>query len=60
MVEIVAQKVCAVFPSVTIIDPKKGAFRPIFLLSFFWLHYVQNYAHSVFVVVPDESLICVG
>jgi len=44
---------------VAIENSEKSAFRPVFTLFAWWFHYVQNNADSVFVVVPDNSLVCV-
>lgn len=40
---------------------EKAALGPILNILFRrWLHYIQNYADSIFVVVSDDALIGVG
>ena len=43
-----------------IIDPEEGAARPMINLSVWGLQYVQDYGHSVFIVVSDKSLVSIG
>lgn len=33
------------------------AFRPVVTLFRWWLHYVKNDGHSVFIVVSDDALV---
>ena len=44
----------------TIVHSKERTLRPFFLGAMGRLHYVKNNGHSVFVVVPYDSLVCVG
>ena len=40
---------------------EEAAFGPIINIFFRrWLHYIQHYTYSIFVVVSDDALISVG
>ncbi len=44
----------------TVINSKKGAFRPYLVLSMLWLHNVQNNTDSILIIVSYKTLICIG
>jgi len=59
--QIVTKEVGASVSSMAIKHPEEAALGPIINIFFRrWLHYIQNYAYSVFVVVSDDTLISVG
>lgn len=58
--QIVSEEVCSIGTSVAIVNSKEGSFGPIFNISFIRrFHNIQNYGHSIFVIVSNYSLICV-
>ena len=46
--------------SMAIIDSKEGALGPVLFLSMGRLCYIQNYGNSVFIVIPNKTLIGYG
>jgi hypothetical protein len=61
LMQIVTKEVGTGVSSMAIKHPEKAAFGPIINIFFrWWLHYIQNYAYSIFVVVSDDTLIGVG
>ena len=55
MVQIITQIVGALRAAMPVVDSKKGALRPVVDLLARWLHYIENYGDSVFVVVAKGS-----
>lgn len=61
LMQIIPKEVCAGVATMTIENAKEAALRPVFyVLLGRWLHDVQHNADTVLVVVPNDSLICVG
>ena len=43
-----------------IIDSEEGALRPLLILrAIGWLHYVEDYGDSIFIISPDDALMCI-
>jgi len=57
--QIISKEVCTINTTMSVIHSEKGAFRPLLIRSWSRLHNVQNYWHSVFIVIPDKSLVCI-
>lgn len=59
--EIISQKVSTYSTSMSIIDTKKRALRPLLALIILGLrfHYVQNNSHSIFIIISNNSLVCI-
>ena len=55
--QIVSQKISTGRAPVAVVDSEKRAFRPLFLRTVRWLHYIENYRHSVFVVISYNPLV---
>jgi hypothetical protein len=63
LMELVSQKVRTLGASMTVIDTKKGASRPVGCFFEFRLDDVQDNRDSIFVVIPNNSLVsvsCIG
>ena len=58
--QVIPQKFSARTSTVTVIYAEEGALRPRLRLSVFRLNYIQNYANSVLVIVPNQALIGIG
>ena len=59
--EIVSQKVSTGVSSVPIKHSEEAALRPVGHVFFGgWLHDVEDYAHSVFIIVSDDALVSIG
>lgn len=61
LVEVVSQEVRACVSTMSVENSEEAAFWPIgdvFLGR--WLHYVEDDADSILVIVPDDSLVRVG
>ncbi len=43
-----------------IIDPKKGASRPVLCFLELGFNYIQDYGHTVLIVVPYDALVGIG
>jgi len=55
--KLIPQEFCTCMASMAIIDSKEGALGPVLFLSMGWLGYIQNYGNSVFIVIPNKSLV---
>lgn len=44
----------------TVINTKERTFGPYFVLAMLWLHYVEDDADTIFIVVSHKSLVRVG
>ena len=60
LVELVPQEIRARSPSMAIVYREEGAPGPLFHLLELRLDDVQNNGHSVFIIVPDDTLMRVG
>jgi len=60
VVQVVSQKLRANRPAMAVVNPKERAFRPVLVYSVLWLDDIQDNADTVFIIVPDETLVCVG
>ena len=60
LVQIISKEISACSSTMTIIHSEERALWPFFLGAMSRLHYVKNDGHSVFVVVPYDSLVGVG
>jgi len=40
----------------TVVHPEEGTTRPVGGLFELGLYYVENYRYSIFIIVPDDSL----
>lgn len=60
LVEVVSEEVGAGVAAVAVEDAEEGTFWPVFNVLFAWgLHDVEHDADTVFVVVTDDTLVCV-
>jgi len=60
MMKLIPQEFCTCMSSMAIIDSKEGALGPVLFLSMGRLCYIQNYGNSVFIVIPNQTLIGYG
>lgn len=60
LVQLVPEVVRAGCSTVAVIYSKEGATGPIGRIFELWLDDIQNYGYSILVVIPDDSLMCVG
>ena len=60
LMQLVPEVVSAGGPSVAVIDPKEGAAGPVGGFFEFRLDNVQDDRYSVFIVISNDSLMCVG
>jgi len=60
LMKIVSQKICTVHTTMSIVHSEKRAFRPLLISSGSWLHDIQDNWYSIFIVISDEALICIG
>lgn len=59
--EVVSQKVSTSVSTVPVKDSEERAFWPVLHILLAWgLHDVEDYTNSVFIIVSNDSLICVG
>jgi len=58
-VQLVSQEVCASLATVTVIDREEGAPWPIFDRFEFRFNDIQYDAHSIFIIIPNHSLVSV-
>ena len=60
LVKLITEEISTARSSMTIIDSEEGALWPLFILrAIGWLHYVEDYGDSIFIVSPDDSLMCI-
>jgi hypothetical protein len=59
MMKVVSKKLSACTSTVAIINSEKRAFRPGFMLPLFWLNNVKDNRNPIFIVIPDEALVCI-
>ena len=57
--QIVSQEISAWVSTVAIKDTEESAFGPVFAFLRGWFHYVQNDGDSIFIVISNDSLVCV-
>lgn len=62
LVEVVPEEVGTDMTTVSIVDPEEGAFWPLLPRKLFRLrlHNVEDDGYSIFVIIPDDSLVCIG
>lgn len=60
VVEMVSQELSARGTTMAIVNAEKGAFGPFFVFPVVRLDDVEDDTHSVFVVVPDQTLVSIG
>ena len=60
VMQVVPQELSTCVASMAIVDAEEGTLRPVFVLSVFGLHDVQDDADAILIVVPHQSLIGVG
>ena len=57
MVEVVTEEFGTGATSMSIVDTEEGACWPSLMLAVFWFDNVEDYGHSVFIIVPYEALV---
>jgi hypothetical protein len=60
LMQLIPEKVCTCSTSMTIIDGKEAASGPLIDLLELWLYNIEDYANSIFIIVPDNSLMRIG
>jgi hypothetical protein len=58
--ELISQEVSALGTSVTVVNAEKGTSRPVLGIFKLRLDDVQNNRNPIFVVIPDNSLMCIS
>ena len=58
--QLVSQEVCACSTSMTIVDSKERTSRPLINLLEFRFDDIQNDGDSIFIVVSDNTLMCIS
>ena len=58
--QLVPQVVRTERPTMTVVDTEEGALWPILAVLVSWFDYVKDYRNSVFIIVSDYTLVCVG
>jgi hypothetical protein len=57
---LITEEIGATRSSMAIIDSEEGALRPLLILrAIGWLHYVEDYGDPIFIVSPDDALMCI-
>ena len=59
LVKIISQKISTCMPTMAVKNGEEGTLGPSVAFLFCRLLNVQNYTHSVFIVITDYSLVCV-
>lgn len=57
VVQLVPKKLGALLTSMPVVDAKEAAFWPGFVFPVLWFGDIEDDRHSVFVVVPDQTLV---
>jgi hypothetical protein len=61
--KVVPQKISTITASMAIVNGEEGASRPVVDLdisSLFWREKIGNYGDSVFIIVPDQTLVSIS
>jgi hypothetical protein len=58
--KIVSKEVCTSHATVPVVNPEETALRPTLTDPVRWFNYVQNYCHSIFVIIPNKALVGIG
>ena len=60
LVKLITEEIGTSRSSMAIIDSEEGALWPLFILRAIGrLHYVEDYGDPVFIVPPDDTLMCI-
>lgn len=60
LVKLITEEISTSRSSMAIIDSKEGALWPLLILRAIGrLHYVEDYGYPVFIVPPDDALMCI-
>ena len=60
LVKLITEEIGTSRSSMAIIDTEKGALWPYLILrAIRWLHYVEDYGDPIFIVPPDDTLMCI-
>ena len=60
LVKLITEEIGATRSSMAIIDSEEGALRPLLIFrSIGRLHYIEDYGDPIFIVPPDDSLMCI-
>lgn len=61
VMQIVSEIFCTAWTAVSIVDREKGTRGPdLDMVLTLWLDDVQNNRHSVFIIISNDALVCVG
>ena len=60
VMKVVSKEFSTQMPTMAIVNPEEGAFRPGFVLSMLWFHDVQDNGDTVLIITSNETLISVG
>jgi hypothetical protein len=61
LVQLISEIVRTCRPTMPIIDSEEGALWPLFILRAIGrLHYVEDYGYPVFIVSPNDALMCIN
>ena len=58
--ELIPQELRACMASMAIVDSEEGALGPVLFLPMGRLRYIQNYGNSVFIIIPNQTLVGYG
>lgn len=61
LVKLITEEICTSRSTMAIIDSEEGALWPLFILRAIGrLHYVEDYGYPVFIVSPNDALMCIN
>ena len=60
VMQVISQKVSTPVAAMPVIDCEEMAFGPGGRRVVFWLHDIQDYGNSVFIVIPNSTLVGIG
>ena len=60
LMEIVPKEIGTRISTMTVKYSEKATFRPVFnIFLSWWLHDIKNDTHSIFIIISNDSLICI-